>query len=88
VRHGQYLLNPSLALRVEGEWRRIYELLIPQRLAGELIDPVRWGSYVWDRNPDRESAIQALRVLIASLSAGKTVEQAYRNLREQRLQTW
>jgi hypothetical protein len=77
VRHGQYLLNPNLGLRVEGEWRRIYELLIPERLAGELVDPVRWGRYVWDPNSGRESAVRFLRDLITSLSAGKPVAQAF-----------
>jgi len=33
IGHGQYLPNPRLALRVAGEWRTLYELLVPQRLA-------------------------------------------------------
>ncbi len=44
LRQGQYLINPQLALRVEGEWRRIYDLLVADRLAGVLQDPLRWGS--------------------------------------------
>ena len=27
VKHGHYIINPRLSLRVEGEWRNIYELL-------------------------------------------------------------
>jgi hypothetical protein len=27
VKHGHYIINPGLSLRVEGEWRNIYELL-------------------------------------------------------------
>ncbi len=27
IRHGHYIINPRLSLRVEGEWRNVYELL-------------------------------------------------------------
>jgi hypothetical protein len=70
VRHGQYLLNPALALRVEGEWRSIYEVLSPERLAAELVDPVRLAGQVWDPNPLRHAEINDLRLLIRSLSEG------------------
>jgi hypothetical protein len=73
VRHGQYLINPSLALRVEGDWRRIYELLLPERLAGQLRDPVHWAGHVWDLNADREHAILALRGLLNDLNQGREV---------------
>ncbi len=75
VHHGQYLLNPNLALRVEGEWRRIYELLSPERLAGELRDPVRWGEHVWDPNSNRERAMIRLRSLLKGLNEGRTLAQ-------------
>jgi len=73
VRHGQYLINPSLALRVEGDWRRIYELLLPERLAGQLRDPAHWAGHVWDLNADREHAILALRGLLNDLNQGREV---------------
>ena len=68
--HGQYLFNPRLSLRVEGEWRRIYELLSPDRLAGQLRDPVRWAGQVWDPNAHRERAVDALRARIRELNDG------------------
>jgi hypothetical protein len=71
LRHGQYLINPRLALRVEGEWRRIYSVLQPQRLAAELRDPVRWG-FVWDPNAEAEQAMTELRTLLKDLEAGTT----------------
>ena len=71
INRGQYLINPQLALRVEGEWRRIYELLSPERLAGELRDPMHWFGQVWDSNADRQRAIGALRSLIKELSSGE-----------------
>jgi hypothetical protein len=74
VRHGQYLINPQLALRVEGEWCRIYELLSPDRLAGELRDQLIWGRQVWDPNADRQRAIDALRNMIQKMSNGEGVQ--------------
>jgi len=79
AQHGQYLFNPSLALRVEGEWRRVYDLLVPERLAGELVDPERWGSYVWDPNSHRQQGILTLREKLGELRADKTVAQAFRS---------
>ena len=70
LQHGQYVINPGLALRVEGEWRRIYELLSPDRLAGQLSEPVRWAGQVWDRNADMQRAIEALRRMLNDLSDG------------------
>jgi hypothetical protein len=70
VRHGQYLINPDLALRVEGAWCRIYELLSPDRLAGRMRDPVRLAGYVWDLNADRQRSIEALRTMLTAWSAG------------------
>ena len=72
LRHGQYLINPRLALRVEGEWRRIYSLLQPQRLAAELRDAVHWGTFVWDPNTEAEQAMTELRTLLKDLEAGQT----------------
>lgn len=68
VRRGQYLINPQLALRVEGDWRRIYDLLLPDRLAGQLRDPIRWADQVWDLNADMQRSIEELRTLIRELN--------------------
>jgi hypothetical protein len=73
LHHGQYVINPRLALRVEGDWRRIYELLSPDRLAGQLREPVRWAGQVWDRNADMQRAIEALRSMLKALSDGAAV---------------
>jgi hypothetical protein len=73
VSHGQYLINPQLAVRVEGDWRRIYELLCSDRLAGELRDPLQWAGQVWDLNADRERAIVALRTMLKDLNDGRGV---------------
>ncbi len=73
VSHGQYLINPQLAVRVEDDWRRIYELLCADRLAGELRDPLHWAGQVWDLNADRERAIVVLRTLLKDLNDGRGV---------------
>lgn len=70
-RRGEYSINPQLALRVEGEWRPIYELLQPQRLGAQWRDPVRWGSYVYDPNSDAEQRLTLLRSDLAALSEGR-----------------
>jgi hypothetical protein len=77
VRHGQYLINPQLALRVEGDWRRVYELLSLDRLAGQLRDPLRWADQVWDLNADRQRAIEALRTLLKALNDGGGVSEPF-----------
>jgi hypothetical protein len=60
-------------VRVEGDWRRIYELLCSDRLAGELRDPLQWAGHVWDLNADRERAIVALRTMLKDLNDGRGV---------------
>jgi hypothetical protein len=77
VRHGQYLINPQLALRVEGDWSRIYELLSLDRLAGQLRDPLHWADQVWDLNADRQRAIVALRTLLKDLNDGGGVSELF-----------
>ena len=70
MRYAQYLINPQLALRVEGEWRRIYDLLSLERLAWELQDPVVWAGQVFDIHERRQVAIDGLRTQIKDLSTG------------------
>ncbi len=71
VRHGQYLINPRLALRVEGEWRPIYDLLVPDRLGSALRDLEFWANREWDANAWRQEAIDDLRAMIGRLARGE-----------------
>jgi hypothetical protein len=51
VRQGHYLINPNLQVRVEGEWRGIYDLLRVEMLAPKRIDPVEtYGGRWYDPN--------------------------------------
>ena len=72
--HGQYVINPQLALRVEGEWRRIYEVLHPERLAAELMETFSWGGHTWDPNSYAERMITGLRERLREASDGPREE--------------
>jgi len=46
VKHGHYIINPGLSLRVEGEWRNIYELLSFDMIAYRHVEEkTYWGDY-------------------------------------------
>lgn len=65
VKRGSYLVNPDLALRVEGEWRRVYDLLEPERLAAELLNLDGIAQYLrHDPNAYQEAAIARLRQML------------------------
>jgi hypothetical protein len=74
IRQGQYLINPRLLLRIEGEWRSIYSVLEPMRLAGQLRDLIRWGDQVWDPNVRADEAISELRELLLQLASDQAVD--------------
>jgi hypothetical protein len=74
IKQGQYLINPRLLLRVEDEWRPIYSVLEPTRLAAQLRDPIRWGHQVWDPNVGTEQAMARLRTLLLDLAEGREAE--------------
>jgi len=46
VKHGHYVINPRLRMRVEGEWRRIYDLLSFDMIAHPFSDP-KEREYYW-----------------------------------------
>jgi hypothetical protein len=60
VKHGHYVINPGLSLRVEGEWRNIYQLLSFDMIAYEHQDDQQnsyWGDYdfnvIYQQNIER-----------------------------------
>lgn len=81
LKRGSYLINPALALRVEDEWRRIYELLEPERLAAELFDVSALLPYLrHDPNAYKESAMAHLRQMLRELNAAADGAAASRHL--------
>ncbi|WP_295399764.1 UvrD-helicase domain-containing protein [uncultured Thiocystis sp.] len=73
VRRGSYLINPQLALRVEGEWRRVYALLQPERLAREFLEPQTYGNFRWDPNDRKAEAIATLRRMLREMTDENSV---------------
>ncbi len=70
IRQGHYLFNPSLALKVEGQWRNIYQLLHDERLAAHYInDALPSGSHA-DINALLEHSMNNLRTFLHKLAAG------------------
>ncbi len=45
ISRGQYLPNPALMLRVEGEWRAVFDLLVPERLGASREDTLHFRGY-------------------------------------------
>jgi hypothetical protein len=72
VRHGAYIFNPNLALKVEDEWVNIYDLLAIDRLA-----PAHRVKESWwhrDYNELAEQRMDAIKELFKKLIADKTGE--------------
>ena len=81
-RRGEYIINPRLSLRIEGDWRRIYDVLSPQRLGAQLRDPLRWRQHlVHDPNAAAEQALDALRAHLQALSDGRKLAELSRGSR-------
>jgi len=47
VKHGHYMINPKLSLRMEGQWRNVYDLLSFDRIADRFFEQEHGSS--WDR---------------------------------------
>jgi Viral (Superfamily 1) RNA helicase len=56
VLRGAYILNPSLALKVDGEWVNIYDLLIIDRLAVEYQDNKSWWVQSYNERAEQHMA--------------------------------
>jgi len=72
IRHGAYIFNPNLAIKVEGEWVNIYDLLTIDRLAPAHRIKEDW----WHRdyNELAEQRMDAIKELFKKLIADKTGE--------------
>jgi hypothetical protein len=68
IGHGHYLPNPGLALRVAGEWRGVYQLLEPQRLAAPYSDPRDLYPFARAARPALDAAALELRRLVTGLA--------------------
>jgi len=69
VRHGAYIFNPRLALKVEDEWVNIYDLLSIDRLAPSYEEKQDW--WYRDFNEYAEKKMAACKELLKQLIAEK-----------------
>ncbi|OYV75730.1 MAG: hypothetical protein B7Z66_11575 [Chromatiales bacterium 21-64-14] len=70
LRQGYYILNPTLRLRVDGEWRALHELLDPERIGYPYLEA---AALDYDVNAAIERGLDAfrrqLRVIAEQLAA-------------------
>lgn len=72
VKHGAYIFNPRLSLKVEDEWVNIYDLLSIDRLAPLYRDKQDW--WYSDLNDYAEKQMASGKALLKRLIAEKTGE--------------
>ncbi len=65
IRHGHYIINPALRLRVGGEWREIHELLDLEGLGYRHIDR---KSAFYDINEAIEHRLAQFRLIVRSIA--------------------
>jgi hypothetical protein len=65
IKHGHYIINPKLAVWVEGEWRNIYDLLSLDALGYRRRE---MGDFYWfDPNQYMQRDLQRFKTLVAQL---------------------
>lgn len=73
IKHGHYIINPQLAVRVEGEWRNIYDLLSLDLLGYRRAESAGYGYF--DFNERMEQQLREFRALVGRLRvAGENVD--------------
>lgn len=58
VKHGHYIINPGLSLRVEGEWRNIYELLSFEMIACQHQERLSYWLESYDYNTVAQQRVE------------------------------
>lgn len=67
MKHGHYIINPRLAVRVGGEWRNIYDLLSLDHLGYSYREPHFDATYQYDPNYWRERDLADFRARVRSM---------------------
>jgi hypothetical protein len=73
VLRGAYIFNPKLAIKVEGEWVNIYDLLTIDKLAPQYQDRQEWWQH-HDFNEYTENSMAVGKKLLKQLIAEKKAE--------------
>ena len=69
LKHGHYIINPQLAVWVEGAWRNIYELLSLDALGYRRQDRREW--YYFDPHERMQHQLQHFKTVIKQLQVGE-----------------
>ncbi len=72
LKRGHYIINPQLAVRVEGEWRNIYQLLSLDLIGYRRVETDRY--FQFDSNQGKEQQLQAFRALVRRLQTDKRLD--------------
>jgi UvrD/REP helicase N-terminal domain len=68
LKHGHYIINPQLAVWVEGAWRPLYELLSLDALGYRRQDKREW--YAFDPHERMQGQLQHFKTVIKQLQEG------------------
>ena len=69
LKHGHYIINPQLAVWVEGAWRPMYELLSLDALGYRRQDKREW--YAFDPHERMQGQLQHFKTVIKQLQEGE-----------------
>src|SRR6266481_1754361 len=69
LKHGHYIINPQLAVWVEGAWRNIYDLLSLDALGYRRQDRRDW--YAFDPHERMQGQLQHFKTLVTQLQDGE-----------------
>src|SRR6266568_5081388 len=69
LKHGHYIINPQLAVWVEGAWRPLYELLSLDALGYSRPDKREW--YAFDPHERMQQQLQHFKTLVTQLQEGE-----------------
>jgi hypothetical protein len=69
LKHGHYIINPQLAVWVEGAWRNIYEVLSLDALGYRRQDRRAW--YAFDPHERMQHQLQLFKTMIKQLQDGE-----------------
>jgi UvrD/REP helicase N-terminal domain len=69
LKHGHYIINPKLAVWVEGAWRPLYELLSLDALGYRRQERYEW--YAFDPHERMQEQLQHFKTVVKQLQAGE-----------------
>ena len=69
LKHGHYIINPRLAVWVEGDWRNMYEVLSLDALGYQRQDRHEW--YAFAPHEHRQHQLQQFKTLVKQLQDGE-----------------